>query len=312
MRALPPVRDPRLLVGTETSDDAGVVRLGDGRCLVQTLDFFPPIVDDAFTFGVIAVSNSLSDVWAMGGEPFTAMNILCWPHDDLPLDVLEQLLKGADTQLREAGVLLVGGHSVKDAEFKFGLSVTGLVEEDRIWTNAGARPGDLLVLTKPLGTGIISTAVKRGGAPPEAESAAIASMRMLNRAARDAGRQLRVHACTDITGNGLAGHAWEMARGAGMVLVIETDRLPLLPHTLALAKAGFVPGGSDHNRSYVGKAIRWAPSVTEAMQDAVVDPQTSGGLLFSLPEPDARRLCDLVPAWIIGHVEEGTPALVVR
>lgn len=312
MRSLPPVRDPRLLVGTETADDAGVVRLGDGRCLVQTLDFFTPIVDDPYTYGAIAVANSLSDVWAMGGEPLTAMNILCWPLDDLPLEVLEQLLKGADARLREAGVLLVGGHSVRDPELKFGLSVTGLVEEDRIWTNAGARPGDVLVLTKPLGTGIVSTAVKRGQGPPEAEAAAIRSMLAFNREARDGARGLRVHACTDITGNGLAGHAWEVARGSGVRLVLEASRLPLLPHALSLAQAGFVPGGSSSNEAYVGDALQWASSVTEPMRHVILDPQTSGGLLFSLPPAEGALLLERVPAWVVGRVEEGAPVLVVE
>jgi selenide, water dikinase len=287
-----------------------VVRLENGRCLVQTVDFFTPIVDDPATFGAIAATNSLSDIWAMGGEPFSAMNILCWPVDDLPLEALEALLQGAFQVLQENGVLLVGGHSVRDTELKFGLSVTGFVEEDRIWTNAGAVPGDVLVLTRAIGTGVVSTAVKRDVATLEVEQAAIDAMLTSNRAGRDAGRQVQVHAATDITGNGLAGHAWEMARASGVRIELFAGAIPLLPGALDLAGQDMSPGGMQANRRYVGQAFE-GPGCSEAFRALLFDPQTSGGLLFSLSEADAHRLLVLTPGFLIGRVVAGRPAVAV-
>lgn len=312
METLPVTRDPRVLVGPHTADDAGVVRIGDGRCIVQTLDFLTPIVDDAWTFGAIAAANSLSDVYAMGGLPFTAMNILCWPDEVLPTAMLRDLLRGAWEKTTEAGVLLVGGHSVKNAELMFGLSVTGFVEEDRIWANAGARPGDVLMLTKAIGTGIVSTAVKRHACPPDAAEAARQSMLTLNREARDAGRLVDVHACTDITGNGLAGHAWEMARSSGVGLLLEWERIPLLPHCLDLADAEYVPGGTDSNADYVGEALCLGTALPKAAKAVVLDPQTSGGLLLSVPAGDVERFTAACPAHVVGRVLEGPARVEVR
>jgi len=310
LSAVPRSTDPRLLVGIETCDDAGVFRLGDGRALVLTLDFFTPICDDPETYGAIAAANSLSDVWAMGGEPATAMNITCWPRDALPLEVLEAILRGAGATCTQAGVVVVGGHTVADAELKFGLSVTGFVEEDRVWRNRGARPGDVLVLTKPLGTGVVSTAVKRDDCPEEAEEAAIRSMLVLNREARDAARDLEVHACTDVTGNGLAGHAWEMARASGVRIEFEADALPFLPHAEALAAAGHNPGGAASNRAFVGGHVVIGP-VPAGVEALFFDPQTSGGLLFALPPRVAAVLLGRVRGWAVGRVAEGPAGLVL-
>jgi len=308
MDALPSQPDTRLLVGLHTADDAGVVRLPDGRLLIQTLDFFTPVVDDPYTFGAIAAANALSDVYAMGGEPFTAMNILCWPEGDLPESALAELLRGAGDKVREAGAMLVGGHSVKDKELKFGLSVSGFTTADRLWTNAGARPGDALVLTKPLGTGILSTAIKRGACPEAAEEAAILCMSELNRVGRDAAAHLDVHAATDITGFGLTGHAWELARASGVRVTLDIAALPLLPSALDLARAGCAPGGARKNRRWLGEHLITPEHLEPALLDVIIDPQTSGGLLLALPPQDAAKL----PWPIIGHVDAGDPAVVLR
>jgi len=286
------------------------VRLDDGRCLIQTLDFFTPIVDDAYTFGAIAATNSLSDVYAMGGLPITAMNILCWPHHDLPPEVLADMLRGGADKVIEAGALLVGGHSVTDSELKFGLSVTGEVREEGLWSNAGARAGGVLVLTKAVGTGVLSTALKRGECPEEAEAASVAGMLLLNRAARDAAAEGVVHACTDVTGNGLVGHAWEIARASGVRLVIEAASVPLLPWALEAAAAGHLTRGEKSNRRYVGEALSWG-DVAPALQSVLVDPQTSGGLLFALPASDAARLVAAGVGVAIGRVEAGEPSVAV-
>jgi len=287
-----------------------VVRLDAERALVHTVDFFPPIVDDPHAYGAIAATNALSDVWAMGGEPLAAMNILCWPDGTLSTDVLTAILRGGAEVLKEADTLLVGGHSVADAELKYGLAVTGLVHPDRFWRNGGACDGDLLVLTKPLGTGIISTAGKRDQCPPESLEAAEAMMRTLNRAARDAAVERHVHACTDITGFGLLGHALEMAAASGMALEIRAAAVPLLPGVLALAEAGNIPGGLRKNRAHVEPKVEWV-GVDEALRAVLVDPQTSGGLLFSLPEPEAAHLERDGVGTVIGRVLAGAPAIRV-
>jgi selenide,water dikinase len=288
-----------------------VIRLGDGRALVLTLDFFTPICDDPETYGAIAATNALSDVWAMGGEPLAAMNITCWPRDTLPLEVLEAILRGSAAACARSGVMVVGGHTVADPELKFGLSVTGLVREDRVWRNVGARPGDVLVLTKPLGTGVISTAVKRDECPEEAEDAAIRSMLEPNRDARDAAIDLEIHACTDVTGNGLAGHAWEMARASGVRFELEAAALPLLPHAEALAAAGNNPGGAASNRAFVEGHVTIG-SVSAGREAVFFDPQTSGGLLFALPPPAAAALLGRLHGWAVGRVTDGPPALHLR
>lgn len=311
--ALPTECDPRLVVGFDLADDAGVVRLPDGSGLVQTVDFFTPIVDDPRTFGAIAAANALSDVYAMGGRPLCAMNLVCFPSPKLPVWVLEEILAGGSEVLREAGTMLVGGHSVRDDELKYGLSVSGLVDLDRLWTNAGARPGDALILTKAIGTGVLATARKRDAIDEDAMAEAKASMRRLNKTAAEVGAGFEVHACTDITGNGLAGHAWEMARASGARLRFDWSSVPLLAGARDAAVAGHVPGGTASNRRYVG-ALE-LDGLDAASQALALDPQTSGGLLFALPaEQAAACLAELrgrgLPAARVGDVEAGPAAVV--
>ena len=275
-----------------------MVRLPDGKYLIQTLDFFTPIVDDPYTFGAIAAANSLSDVYAMGATPMTAMNILCW-DDTLPEHVLQDILLGGLDKVRESGALLVGGHSVTAPELKFGLSVTAI--SDRYWANEGARPGDVLVLTKALGTGVISTAFKMDSCPEDALAASVDSMLTLN--AEAAARAKNVHACTDISGFGLMGHAFEIARSSGVRIVLDTASLPLLPHAHELAAAKFLTRGDKSNRRLVGDALS-VGDVDPALVRLVADPQTSGGLLIALSEEDAVGLGP-----IVGRVEAGEVAL---
>ncbi len=287
-----------------------MVRLDAEQGLVQTVDFFTPIVDDPYTFGAIAAANALSDVYAMGGVPISALNILCW-SDLLPSEILAQVLAGGLAKVREAGAVLAGGHSVSDTEPKYGLAVTGLVRLDRIWANQGARPGDVLVLSKPLGTGIITTAMKHRRCPGASEEAAVETMSTLNRAVCEAARSLEVHAATDITGFGLAGHAWELARASEASVVIDASALPILPGALELARAGHLTRGEEQNRAYVGDALTFE-GVAGALQSVIVDPQTSGGLLLSLSPDQARRLTDQGLARPIGAVAEGPARLVFQ
>jgi len=279
--SLPRQDDPRLIVGFDLADDAGVVRLDAERALVQTVDFFTPIVDDPYLYVAIAAANSLSDVYAMGGRPLSALNILCW-NDTLPEEALAQLLAGGLAKVQEAGAVLAGGHSVTSDEPKYGLSVTGLVHPDRIWANQGALPGDRLWLSKPVGTGVITTAMKLGDCPAEASKAAIDAMVQLNAAVAEVAARGPVHAATDITGFGLAGHAWEMARASEVALVFDTASVPLLPHAVALAEAGNLTRGDTSNRVYVGSALSFSRA-GPGLQSILVDPQTSGGLLLAVP-----------------------------
>lgn len=304
LRHLPNTADPNVLVGFDTSDDAGVYRLSQECALVQTVDFFTPIVDDPFTFGAIAAANALSDVYAMGGRPVTALSILAYPGKG-DLAILRQILEGGASKMIEAACPVVGGHSVNDEDIKFGYSVTGTVHPDRIWTNAGAHPGDVLLFTKQIGTGVISTALKRGLAAPEHVDSSIASMLTLNRAAAEALAGLTVHACTDITGFGLLGHAREMALASNVTLVIEAKRVPLLPGALHYAQQGAIPGGLNNNRDFASSCVAPAESLDPALLQLLYDPQTSGGLLVSLPEPDAARMCERFPAAVpIGRVTQ--------
>ncbi len=308
--------DPRLVVGFDLADDAGVVRLPDGSGLVQTVDFFTPIVDDPRTFGAIAAANALSDVYAMGGRPLAVLNLVCFPHKALPVWVLSEILAGGSEVVREAGALLVGGHSVRDPELKYGMAVSGLVDLDRLWTNAGAVPGDALVLTKAIGTGVLTTARKRDAIPEEALEPAVRSMRRLNREASEAAARFEVHGATDITGNGLAGHGWEMARASRARLVFDWPRVPILPGARAAAEGGHVPGGARSNRAYVGEALRWE-GMAEPDRALALDPQTSGGLLLAMPPADADALVGQLharglDAAVVGRVEGGAPAVVFR
>ena len=275
-------QDSRVLVDYRTADDAGVYRLDEGRALVQTVDFFTPVVDDPFTYGQIAAANALSDVYAMGGRPLTALAIAGFPKD-LDIAILRQIFSGGLDTLQRAGVSLLGGHTVQDQEIKFGYAITGEVDPQRIWRNAGAQAGDVLFLTKPLGTGIISTAVKAGRAPDAAVAAAAASMVRLNGRASEALLQLpasAVHACTDITGFGLVGHACEVAAASGVTIEIDAAAVPLLEAVMALVRDN-VPGGGRTNAEHFGPDLRLAGELDLDLVKVLHDPQTSGGLLVS-------------------------------
>jgi selenide, water dikinase len=282
---LPPQTDPRVLVDYRTSDDAGVYAWEAGPALVQTVDFFTPIVDDPYTYGQIAAANSLSDVYAMGGRPLTALAIAAFPETGLDTDVIREIFRGGVDALRAAGVALLGGHTVRDREIKFGYAVTGAVDPARMWTNAGARPGDALILTKPIGTGIVGTAIKFGRAPAALVEQAIASMRGLNKAAAEALAGVAVHACTDITGFGLLGHATEMARASGLTLELDAARIPTFTGALELAAANR-SGGLESNRTHFSASVQ-LPDGLGPLADLLFDPQTSGGLLVAVPAPHA-------------------------
>jgi selenide,water dikinase len=283
---------PNLLVGLSRPDDAGVYRLTDEIALVQTVDFFTPIVDDPFLFGQIAAANALSDVWAMGGKPITALNVVCFPEGDMGIGVLREILKGGLEKSKEASTPIVGGHTVKAPELKYGLSVTGVVHPDRIWGNAGARPGDRLILTKPLGTGIVTTAIKGDLASPEAVQAVTDSMCALNRSPAELAADLSVHACTDVTGFGLIGHGIEMISGSGCGLVIEKNSLPVFDGVMAYADMGLLPGGLHRNKKHYASRMEVGGDVPACFVDIICDPQTSGGLLFALSEADAAVLAE--------------------
>jgi selenide,water dikinase len=289
LKPLPLERHPNLLVGMETADDAGVFKLSEELALVQTVDFITPIVDDPFLFGQIAAANSLSDVYAMGGKPLTAMNVIGFPRLTLDISILTEILRGGLAKIHEAGAVLLGGHTVEDAELKYGLSVTGTVHPQKILTNKGARAGDVLVLTKPIGTGIISTAHKAEMAEPEFLRRAIDSMAQLNRKAAEAMASCRVHACTDITGFGLIGHAAEMARGAGLSFRIFYSRVPLMAGIKEYAGMGMIPAGAYCNQNHFGSETRFGDRVPELERIIFHDPQTSGGLLVALPREEGEK-----------------------
>jgi selenide,water dikinase len=315
LSALPQVSDPRLLVGAGTFDDAGVLRLSDELALVQSVDFFTPVVDEPFDFGRIAAANALSDIYAMGARPLSALAVCAFPVDTLPLSVLEKTLAGGLAVLREEGVLPLGGHTVKGPEFTYGLAVTGLVHPDRVLTNAGARTGDCLVLTKPLGTGVMATALKRGTLPEEAREAMVASMVATNKRAAEACEGVEVHALTDVTGYGLLGHALEMAEASGVALEIHAASLPLLPGARAAAEAGAIPAGLNANRAWIEAKVDLG-GVDAATASLLCDPQTSGGLLAAVVERDAAKLMARcaergVQATAVGRVIEGRPGTAV-
>jgi selenide,water dikinase len=290
LHSLPKFDDPDLIVGTETSDDAGVFRLRPDLAVVNTVDFFTPIVDEPYAFGQIAGANALSDVYAMGGEPKTALNIVCFPKGKMDLQILGEILRGGADKVKEAGVVVVGGHSIIDDEIKYGMAITGVIRPDRVIRNVGVQAGDALILTKPLGTGIITTALKRGKAPKESVDEAIASMAALNKTASAVMRSYPVHACSDVTGYGLLGHGLEMASGSGVTLVFESAKLPELPRARRLAEKGFLTGGCKRNREYLQDKILIDPSVREGLVELALDPQTSGGLLIAVAEKHASRL----------------------
>jgi len=325
LSALPAQTNPNLLVGFETSDDAGIFRIGPSQALVQTIDFFTPLVDDPFTFGLIAATNALSDVYAMGGRPLTALAVVCFPQE-ADLGILEQIMRGGLAKMSEANCTVVGGHSVRDAEMKFGYAVTGLIDPARVYTNAGAVPDDVLILTKPIGTGVITTALKQGKAEPAWVDRAIRSMTTSNRAASALAIACTgVHAITDITGFGLMGHGREMALGSGVTLEIDSARVPLIEGALDAVHVGAIPGGLLANREFAECLVADSPDrhISEDLRALLYDPQTSGGLLISVASPDASRLLAslqgaAIPATIIGRVSgpsaagTGAPSILLR
>ena len=308
---MPTHADPRLLVGRESFDDAGVFLLRDDLALVQTVDFFAPIVDDPYDFGQIAAANALSDVFAMGGEPLTALAIVGFPVGKLPLSVLTTILRGAQDKVREAGASLVGGHSIIDEELKFGLSVTGQADPRRLLTNATAQPGDVLVLTKPLGTGLLATAGKRDLLDPLARDALHASMRALNSVASRAALAIDVRCATDITGFGLLGHGAHIARASDVTLRFHGRALPELPSARALWESGVRTGGAERNERFVGPLADWA-AARPADVALALDPQTSGGLLVAVPPSRLADYLSAVPgSVVVGQVEARGNALIV-
>lgn len=297
-----------MLIGPETLDDAGVFRLSDDLALVQTVDFFTPIVDDAADYGRIAAANSLSDIYAMGARPISALNIIGFPEGDVDEEILADILIGAREICDEAGVAVLGGHSVTDQEMKFGLAVTGTVHPDRILSNASAKPGDALVLTKALGTGLISNAMMNDSAEESIIASSVASMRRLNRLASELGLRYGAHAATDVTGFGLLGHTSELATASGVVIELYAESLPLLPGALEIAKSGsFYSGGERRNLEYVQPRLAADPELPDEMLRIASDPQTSGGLLVALPAESANELVAAMreqgeEAWLIGNV----------
>ena len=319
LRRLPPPNDPNVLVGFETSDDAGVYRVSDDLALVQTIDFFTPIVDDPFLFGQITAANALSDVYAMGGRPVSALSVVAFPPNGGP-DLLEQIMRGGLSKMDEAGATVLGGHSIRDDELKFGYAVTGLIDPRKIWRNVGARPGDALIFTKPIGTGVISTALKQGHVTEESVHAASDSMSRLNKSAADALHECSagstgtdgasdsaIHAVTDVTGFGILGHAREMALGSGVSFRLDHTRVEYLPGAIAASQAGFLSGGLKNNRQFVEGCAMFAEDVAEEFRNLFYDPQTSGGLLIAVEESRANVLLELlerhrVHARVIGSV----------
>jgi len=284
--------DSRVIRGMTDLDDAGVYKLTDELAIIQTVDFFTPIVDDPYMFGQIAVANALSDVYAMGGKPLMAMNLVCFPTKTLDISVLKNILRGGVDKMREAGVILVGGHSIDDAELKYGLSVTGTVHPDRLVTNGGVRAEDKLVLTKPLGTGIISTAVKAGVVNEETVTKVIQCMATLNKQASELMQELGVNSCTDITGFGLLGHTCQMAENSQVGIKFYSASIPFFPEAVGFAEMGFCPGGLFRNKEFYSKVVTLAPEIPANMQDILFDPQTSGGLLISVGAGKEQQLLD--------------------
>jgi selenide, water dikinase len=326
--------DPNVLVGFDHADDAGVYQIGPETALVQTVDFFTPIVDDPYTFGQIAAANSLSDVYAMGGRPLTSLALVCFPEKG-DLAILEQILAGGLSKMMEAGCTVIGGHSIRDDETKFGYSVTGVVHPGRVLANGGAQPGDALLLTKALGTGVISTAIKKEKAKPEWIEAAVKSMATLNKVAvevitanigmadpeswasmRAPGATWKVHGLTDITGFGLIGHAREVARASNVSIQLFSDKIPLLPGAIECVREGFIPGGLKANREFAECVVEYQNQIADELKTLLFDPQTAGGLLISVAEREAQALQGAlkkggVPAEYVGRVTEKGHSLIV-
>jgi selenide,water dikinase len=308
-------KNPNLLVGIETADDAGVYLLSDELALVQTVDFFTPIVDDPFDYGRIAALNSINDVWAMGGTPITALAVTCFPKKGVDFSILAEIMRGGLKVLTENGVALAGGHSVDNSQIMFGYAVTGTIDPRRVVTNRGARAGDVLILTKPIGTGVISTAIKFGKASDDVMKASLETMLRPGRKAAQAMSEAGAHAATDVTGFALLGHAWEIAKGSGVTLEIDAGKVPLIPGALELAGRGLVTSGDKTNRSYVGEDVLVSSSVSADLTSLLFDPQTAGGLLISVgPERADGLLQELRPDYkeanIIGRVTERSSHLI--
>ena len=290
---LPEFYDENLIVGLDTSDDAAVYKINDDIAIVLTMDFFTPVVDDPYKFGQVAAANSLSDIYAMGGRPVTAMNIVCFPNC-FSLDILTNILKGGADKVKEAGASLVGGHTVEDNEPKYGLSVMGMVNPKKVVTNSGAKPGDVLILTKPLGIGILNTAIKADLIGDDIIDQGVSIMSYLNKDACEAMLEIGVNGCTDITGFGFLGHALEMAEASCITLEIWTDYLPIIKDSIDLAKMGIIPGGAYKNRDYVGNKVNFKNNINQEIIDILFDPQTSGGLLISVEEEKSHDLLRLL------------------
>lgn len=317
LSTLPKFEDPNLLVGTETSDDAAVYQISEDLALIQTLDFFTPVADDPYTFGQVAAANALSDVYAMGGEPKTALNIVAFPNC-MDVEILGEILRGGADKVLEAGAVLAGGHTIQDDTPKYGLSVTGFVNPKKLWKNFGACTGDALILTKPLGAGIMNTAIKAEMASEKETEEVLRSMTCLNKYACEIMRQFRVHACTDVTGFGLGGHSLEMAQGSQKTLVIDTAKLPVMNGVREYASMGLIPAGAYRNRAHVESAGYFS-SAELCMEDIVFDPQTSGGLLLAVHPGDASAAIQALstlelPCAMIGEVidQESSCALIIK
>ncbi len=297
MRHLPKqTHDPNLLVGLDTSDDAGAYRLTDDLAMIQTVDYFTPVVDDPYMFGQIAAANALSDVYAMGGKPTTVMNIVGFPIKKLPAEMLADILRGSADKTKEAGAVIVGGHSIDDQEPKFGLSVTGLIHPDRIFKNVGAKPGDVLVLTKPIGVGILTTGIKREVVTAEQERAVTETMAQLNKLAAEHLSAFNPHAVTDVTGFGLLGHSFEMAKGSNVSFEIDVSAVPMLSGTRELASQGIIPGGSKENERWLAESVHYASSISDVEKSILCDAITSGGLLISFTEQEAKAYVEAMHA----------------
>ena len=306
--------DPRLIVGYDKSDDASVYYLDENTALVQTTDFFPPIVDNPYLYGQIAATNAISDIYAMGGEPKLALNIMC-VTDAMDAHTVQEVLRGGYDKAYEAGIIITGGHTINGAEPIYGLAVSGFVHPDRVLTNSGAKPGDALILTKPLGIGILTTSAKADLVEKDVMDRIYAQMATLNKAARDIMVNYPVHSCTDVTGFSLMGHGYEMAQGSGATLHIKASQVPYHPEAYELAEMGFIPAGAYRNRDFAEAGVKNVAGISRALQDIFYDPQTSGGLLFALPETDAEKclteLKKVIPnAAIIGYVTEELDASI--
>jgi len=308
---LPRLESEDLIVGIESADDAGVMRISDELAIIHTTDFFPPMVDDPYTFGRIAATNALSDVWAMGGTPLAAMNLVSYPLKQLGRDPLKEILRGGLEAMAESGAVLAGGHTVEGQELLYGLAVTGTVHPDKVWRNGGALPGDALVLTKPLGTGLVTTAAKGGMVDPDHLATAMRWMTTLNQDAARALHEVEPHAVTDVTGFGLAGHAAEMAEASDRALEFDLEALPAMPGALDAAATGLVPAGTSKNRTSIAAVLEVAVGADELLVDLALDPQTSGGLLAAVSADNAEKIVRRLPgAAVVGRVTQGSSGVV--